>query len=44
MLDLLLAAGLLRLVADPAWDRMGTLVAILVVRQRASAGLQAVRG
>lgn len=39
LLDLLLAAGLLRLAADPGAAELGTAAALVVVRRIASAGL-----
>ena len=41
LLDLLLAAGLLRLVGDPGWQAIATAAAIVVTRRLIGAGLRA---
>lgn len=41
LLDLLLAAGLLRLLGDPGWRAILTTAAIVVLRRLLSAGLRA---
>ncbi len=40
-LDMLLAAGLLRLAAEPTWASLGTAAAIVLLRRLAGAGLRA---
>ena len=40
-LDLLLAAGLLRLAAEPTWTSLGTAAAIVLLRRLIGAGLRA---
>lgn len=40
LLDLLLAAGLLRLVGEPTWRSVGTAAAIVVLRRVISTGLR----
>ena len=40
-LDMLLAAGLLRLVGDPDWQAIATAAAIVVLRRLIGAGLRA---
>ncbi|MGY1640254.1 hypothetical protein ACI782_03865 [Geodermatophilus sp. SYSU D00703] len=42
-LDLLLAAGLLRLTGDPGWRALATAAAIVVIRRLAGAGLRTAR-
>ncbi|SDD39770.1 Protein of unknown function [Geodermatophilus telluris] len=41
LLDLLLAAGLLRLAAEPTWTSLGTAAAIVALRRLIGAGLRA---
>ena len=43
LLDLLVAAGLLRLVGDPGWQVLITTAVILVLRRLVGAGLRAAR-
>ena len=40
LLDLLLAAGLLRLLGDPGWQTILTVAAIVALRRLLSAGLR----
>ncbi len=40
-LDLLLAAGLLRLAAEPTWTSLGTAAAVVALRRLIGAGLRA---
>jgi hypothetical protein len=40
-LDLLLAAGLLRLAAEPTWTSVGTAAAVVLLRRLIGAGLRA---
>ncbi|PWW22081.1 uncharacterized protein DUF1622 [Geodermatophilus normandii] len=40
-LDLLLAAGLLRLAAEPTWTSLGTAAAVVLLRRLIGAGLRA---
>ncbi|MGY1696926.1 MULTISPECIES: DUF1622 domain-containing protein [unclassified Geodermatophilus] len=40
-LDLLLAAGLLRLAAEPTWTSLGTAAAVVLLRRVVGAGLRA---
>ena len=44
LLDLLLAAGLLRLLGDPGWQTILTVAALVALRRLLAAGLRATRG
>ncbi|MFD1829924.1 hypothetical protein ACFSJS_09630 [Streptomyces desertarenae] len=41
LLDFLIAAGLLRLAAEPAWDAIAAAAAVIAVRKLVTAGLRA---
>ncbi|MGK5448903.1 DUF1622 domain-containing protein [Streptomyces radiopugnans] len=43
LLDFLIAAGLLRLATEPAWDAIAAVAAVIAVRKLVTAGLRGTR-